>query len=125
MAGKYLNPEDAAQEAAVKASLNPENPGSDDMLGAVNENHERTMNRLAGKAEAKRAEIAKAKRQHRIVALVRAICSVILCGLLCAAWCNDLAAPIVAAPLMALLAFDAGMIVGRNPRIFTPWCLSR
>lgn len=122
---KYLNPEDAVQEAAVKAACAPENPDTGDMFGAVNKNHERTMNRLAGKAEAKRAEIAKANRQRRIIAIVRAICSVMLCVLLCTAWCINLAAPVVAAPLMALSAFDAGMIVGRNPRIFTPWCLSR
>ena len=123
MTGKYLKPEDAAQEAALKATTNPDNSDTDAMVDAVNKNHERTMNRLAGKAEAKRAEIAKAKRQQRIVALVRAVCSVILCVLLCAAWCNNLAAPVVAAPLMALSAFDAGMIVGRNPRTFTPWLL--
>ena len=118
---KYLNPEDATQEAAIKSA----NSGTDDMIGTVNDKHKKTMEALAEKSAAARAERDRLRRNRHTVAVLKVIGSLAACGLLVYAWIAYLADSVVVAPLLILFAFVAGYNVGGHPRVFMPWRFRR
>ena len=117
---KNLN-EDAAREAGINSA----NSGPDDMIGTVNDKHKKTMEALAEKSAAAKAERDRLRRNRNISAALQVAVSLILCYLLTAAWLDNLADSVVVAPLLFLFAFNAGYNVGGHPRVFAPWRFRR
>ena len=110
---------------AAEAATNHENPGTDEIIGTVNDKHSRTMADLEARTEKARQERARLQRVRNCTAVLKAVASMGICGLLFYAWLCSLVAPVVVAPLLILFAFIAGVNVGGHPRVFMPWRFRR
>ena len=112
-------------DAATMAATNPEISGSDEIIGTVNDKHTRTMADLEARTEMFRQERARLQRVRNFTAVLKVLGSLTACCLLFYAWLCYLVSPIVAAPLLILFAFIAGVNVGGHPRVFMPWRFRR
>lgn len=112
-------------EAATMAATNPEISGTDEIIGTVNDKHTRTMADMEARTEMFRKERERLQRVRNCTAVLKAVASMGICGLLFYAWLCSLVAPVVVAPLLILFAFIAGINVGGHPRVFMPWRFRR
>ena len=112
-------------DAATMAATNPEIPGTDEIIGTVNDKHARTMADLEARTEKARQERERLQRVRNCTAVLKVVASLGICGLLFYAWLCSLVAPVVVAPLLILFAFVAGVNVGGHPRVFMPWRFRR
>lgn len=110
---------------ATMAANNHENPGADEIIDTVNDKHYRTMADLEARTEKARKEQARLRHVRNFTAVLKAVASMGICGLLFYAWLCSLVAPVVVAPLLILFAFIAGVNVGGHPRVFMPWHFRR